>query len=300
MQNEIRIRKCSFCSIEISNETRGSIGGHIRWCKSNPNRKQRKEKTCLRCGISFNSRGKRCVECKKFPIVFSEERKNNLSIKRKDFLKKNPDKHPWKNNSKFISVPCEYLKTYLNSKGISFVSEWNPLEDRNFSIDICFPDLKFGIEVNGNQHYNKDGTLAEYYQKRHDLITDAGWTLIELHYTSVYNHELIDSVIKIGNQPSYEKYFEILRLKAVKEKTLAPGEKILLREAIRWEPYKDLVLNSGIDFSKFGWVNKVSKLLGKKQQNVSKWMKRYLPEFYELKCFKRKFSAGVSELSSKQ
>ena len=45
---------------------------------------------------------------------------------------------------------------------------------------------------------------------------------------------------------------------------------------------------SGIDFSKFGWVQKVSEKTGIKPQKVSYWMKRICPEFYEKECFKRK------------
>jgi hypothetical protein len=48
------------------------------------------------------------------------------------------------------------------------------------------------------------------------------------------------------------------------------------------------VLNSGIDFSKFGWVKLVAEILGIKDPSVNRWMKRYLNEFYTERCFKRK------------
>lgn len=32
-----------------------------------------------------------------------------------------------------------------------------PLDDRSFSLDIAFPEKKIGIEVNGNQHYERNG-----------------------------------------------------------------------------------------------------------------------------------------------
>ena len=35
-----------------------------------------------------------------------------------------------------------------------------------------------------------------------------------------------------------------------------------------------IVLNSGIDFSKYGWVTPIAKLIGQKPQKVGKWMKR--------------------------
>lgn len=48
-----------------------------------------------------------------------------------------------------------------------------------------------------------------------------------------------------------------------------------------------LVINSNINFSKFGWVKKVSQLIGRKHQKVVPWMKRVMPEFYEKHCYKR-------------
>lgn len=50
----------------------------------------------------------------------------------------------------------------------------------------------------------------------------------------------------------------------------------------------NLIINSNIDFSKFGWVQKVSEILEITPQKVNKWMKRNMLEFYNTKCFKRK------------
>ena len=50
----------------------------------------------------------------------------------------------------------------------------------------------------------------------------------------------------------------------------------------------DLVLNSNIDFSRQGWVSKVAKIIDKQPQKVNGWMKRFMNDFYEENCFKRK------------
>jgi very-short-patch-repair endonuclease len=186
-------------------------------------------KICKECGKGhIRKRSKYCsIKCGK--IQHSKpERNQKISISRKKFLTANPDKHPWKKSSKFDSAPCNALKNYLNSKGIKFVSEWQPLEERFFSIDIAFPDIKFGIEVNGNQHYNKDGTLTEYYQTRHDIIEDYGWRILELHYSSCYNIELLDSILRFKTQPDYTEYFKIKELKEIEKyenRPLKAGEK---------------------------------------------------------------------------
>jgi hypothetical protein len=48
------------------------------------------------------------------------------------------------------------------------------------------------------------------------------------------------------------------------------------------------ITNSEIDFTKFGWVGKVAELINRKPQKVNYLMKKYMNEFYETKCFKRK------------
>ena len=126
----------------------------------------------------------------------SEQGRQNISQGKKKFYKEHPDKHNWKRNNKFKSVPCEKLKEWLKSKNIEFIDEYTiPESEHNYSLDIAFPDKKIGIEINGNQHYNQDGTLAEYYQKRHNYIESLGWRLYELHFSVCFNLEKIENMI---------------------------------------------------------------------------------------------------------
>jgi very-short-patch-repair endonuclease len=134
---------------------------------------------------------------KKWPKAMrphTKETKELLRKNRVDYLTANPDKHPWKKNSKFISEPCELLKRKLREAGLDFIEEYQPLPKRFFALDISFPDRKVGIEVNGNQHYNPDKTLKKYYQDRHDLIVESGWTLIELPYIEVFRDDIVQEI----------------------------------------------------------------------------------------------------------
>jgi len=194
---------------------------HIRWCSKNPDAESILEKA--KANLAFARSFHPCQKLDEEAInkmkaslraahkrgaykqsyldrigkpghKLSEETKKVLSEKRKKFLSENPDKHPWKKNDKFKSVPCEFLKDKLKQNGFEFIPEYTPLQTRAFSIDIAFPEIKLGIEVNGNQHYNKDGTLKTYYQNRHDLIQADGWKLLELHYSSIYKEDLFDRI----------------------------------------------------------------------------------------------------------
>ena len=128
----------------------------------------------------------------------SEKYKKMMSIKRSKYLANNPDKHPWKKSTKFKSVPCEFFKHLLRENGCIFEEEYKPLKDRNFSIDVMFPSLKIGFEINGNQHYenHEKCILSQYYQERHNLIEAAGIKLIEIHYANVYHDGFIKRIIQ--------------------------------------------------------------------------------------------------------
>lgn len=281
-----KISSCPYCDLKFSLDD--DSANHVRWCEKNPNRKKYLKyllKKCKKCGIEFSHPRNVCCsdKCAKTHTI---ENKNTLSVSRTRYLKNNPDNHPWKNKDKFNSVPCQIVKDYLKSKNISFVEEWNPIKDRFFSIDIAFPDIKLGIEINGNQHYNRDGTLKKYYQDRHNLIVKSGWKLIELHYSVAWNLSSLDNILSERIQPDYSEYIKTQKEKQQKPIPLKRGVKISERSSKKWEPYKELVKKSGIDFSKFGWGVPLAKILNTTPAYAKRWMKKYLPEIYYNICFK--------------
>ena len=153
------------------------------------------------------------------PYKHSAETKNKLSEIKKKWLKDNPDKHVWKRRNKHDSVPCNCFKDKLKENKISFFPEYEPLENYSYSIDVAFPCDKFGIEINGNQHYDKNGKLKPYYQKRHDLIISNGWILEEIPCAMVWNEEFVNKIIcslkdKINSSFNYDEWVE----KYIKEK----------------------------------------------------------------------------------
>jgi very-short-patch-repair endonuclease len=258
--------------------------------------KKKTVKKCIRCNTTvIGGRSKYCS--KKCSGGHSKETKLLLSKKRSEYLKNNPDKHPWKNNEKFKSVPCENVKTYLRNNNIEFIEELQPLMDRSYSIDIAFPHIMVAIEINGQQHYNSDGTLKEYYQKRHDLIENDGWKLIEVHYSQCFSDENISKFLNFDIPYDDKKIIKEYKEKQLRKKeerkvnpTLRRGEKQSLKTDATWQFKKDEIFNHNIDFSKFGWVTRVAVIWGIKHQKVHKWMKRYHEEFYENSCFRRKNS----------
>jgi len=225
----------------------------------------------------------------------TEETKKIISEKRKKYLKENPDKHPWKKSDKHKSGPCETLKSVLKNNDISFIEEYQPLEDRFFSIDIAFPDKKIGLEINGNQHYNKNGTLKSYYKTRHDLIESNGWEIYEIHYSLVYDENFNNNLLyELKNKHLLSKIDYSFYIKKPKTKKNRSKEEyyngIKLLNDKKCKPIIKKLKNSDIDFSKYGWVGKASKIIGITSQKVNIWMERHMKNFYEEKCYKRKIN----------
>lgn len=159
--------------------------------------------------------------CLKFPSYsprpvgrkHSEETKLKLSELKKKFLRENPDKHNWKRHDKFISVPCEKVKTFLREEEISFSWELEPSTERFFSIDIAFPDRMIGLEINGNQHYSRDGKLKPYYQERQEFLESLGWKIHQIHYSLCFKKETIIPIIRDILRSEIKKEFDYLNYK---------------------------------------------------------------------------------------
>jgi hypothetical protein len=237
----------------------------------------------------------------KHKIKHSDELRKHLSLKMSLYLRENPEKCVWKRSEKLKSVPCEILKKLFIENDISFVEEYKPLDNRFFSIDIAFPDKKIGIEVNGNQHYNRDGSLKEYYQKRKEEIEELGWKLFDIHYSNIYKKSFVSDLISglkneyyMGNI-DYSFYIkqkkEVFKSKSRKEYTDCINEfnfKNIHSKRI------EIISNSDIDFSKFGWAKRVSEITDLIPQKVKGWMSKFMPDFYESKCFKKTDRNGLS------
>ena len=177
------------------------------------------------------------------------ESKAKMSKSRKDWLKNNPDKHPWKRHDKFKSKPCENVKTFLRNNNILFIEEYTPDNiERNYSIDIALPDKRISLEVNGNQHYERDGTLKPYYQERQNILENAGWIVYQIHYSACYNlGKWIDFFDKISNADAKVdfNYF-----------TYVPRPKKMLQDLCKCGRLKSIMSIKCMDCVKSNAINK--------------------------------------------
>jgi predicted DNA-binding protein YlxM (UPF0122 family) len=238
---------------------------------------------------------------KRFPRKHSEKTKQIISEKRKKYLKENPDKHPWRKLNAFKSEPCERFKNWLNSKSIPFIPEYlnHGVTGRNFSIDVAFPDKMIAIEVNGNQHYNRDGSLKTYYQERKLMLESVGWIVYDIHYSMCYHldkHEktfleIINSVVKIPFDYSIYKEIDGEQVKCkdcgicvtANATRCESCHSITQRKVLR--PTKSVLHN-------LVWEHPLKKLgmkYGVSDKSINKWCR-----LYGIKTPSRKFRADFS------
>jgi hypothetical protein len=240
-------------------------------------------KSCkIRKGLVFMKTcgEKKCIE-KERQRKHTDETKLTLSIKRKKWLKENKEKHPWKSSSKFVSAPCEYLKNILVQEGLVFISEYQPLEDRFYSLDIAFIDKGIGIEVNGNQHYTNNKELKDYYRERKRHIEEKGWVIYDIHYTKVYDPLFVKELIQVikGAEDVIDLTFiyhkvkkftcECGNLKHRYSKTCRPCGQKKRRKVER--PLLENLLN---DIEIFGYCG-TGRKYGVSDNAIRKWVKSY-------------------------
>lgn len=308
---------CQFCGKEC--KSLNGLKHHEPYCSKNPNKKQHHiiedtskyshqawnkgltKNTCERIKESSLLRHKK-YKNGEYSInahKWTEEEKQQLSIKRKEYLRNNPDKHVWKYNNKFKSKPCEFVKSLLQKQGISFVEELTPLTDYNYSIDIAWPDQKIGIEVNGNQHYNNDGSLKDYYQNRHNIFVKNGWTIYEIHYTKCYSLTTFNDILKLD---IYDKHYVKEQFDIKMQKKSKVNAELMLKKQKKEDKYqkeytiiKNLIENSNIDFSKSNWSTLATEYLKNRNElwnkGIFRCIRKYFPDFLKQEnVWKRKGS----------
>ena len=245
-------------------------------------------------------------ECIKKSRAHSEENRKKLSEGRLRYLKtlsENPTKYV--NRSKESYWEKYFRENVLEKERLfekyKIVQEYR---EGTYSLDFAIfgKDRKIDLEIDGQQHFKN-----EQYMKR-DKIRNS---YLEIKGWKVYR--LSCFLIKASFEKEKERFLEFLgkeikedfdqteylgrvfkykELKKMKNEEKKKSKSESLSNKI--EKRKLVIINSGIDFSKFGWERKMNKILDNPITHTKKWMKKNMPEFYEEKCFKRK-SKGESK-----
>lgn len=181
----------------------------------------------------------------------------------------------------------------------------NEFDDKNYireypfgiySIDFAWPQKKLAIEIDGEQHER----FKEYKErdvKKDKYLSENGWKVIRINWNKFFNNtkyyisycnEFINNCNIAIDEQLIEVDYNLLE-KLIKYNNNIPTQ--YLDKSQKQKLTKDRiskVLNSNIEFSKYGWVKEVAVLLDMLPQKVNQWMKRYMLEFYNENCYKLK------------
>lgn len=190
------------------------------------------------------------------------------------------------------------------------------LSFNKYFLDFAFVEMKIDVEIDGQQHYITQDAI-DYDNERDNFVMDSGWKVYRINWLELKKEpkKVINNlIIWLSENSKYRKYdisktLEELKPKQkknyirVKKPKISKNQKIkkikITRKRNEYfldrknhydekiQPIINKILNSDIDFSKYGWVKEVSKLIGISENKGGFWLKKNMNDFYNKKCCKR-------------
>lgn len=137
---------------------------------------------------------------KKSPRLHSQKTKEKISFSRKEFLKNNPDKVPYKlyHKSKGPSYPEKYFRKLFNDLNLKLTPYYR---FHTYELDFAHIEKKIDIEIDGDQHIF-DLRIVQHDKKRDKFMTQNGWRVVRVVWSDYkrlnydekqkFIHELVD------------------------------------------------------------------------------------------------------------
>lgn len=198
----------------------------------------------------------------------SNNTKKRMSDSRKAWLKKNKDKHNWRYHKE--TYPEKIFREWCETLDVKIIAEYTPEDfERNYRIDFAVIDKKIAIEINGEQHYDRQGHLRSYYQERQQYVTSKGWTIFDILARDVIKNfdEVKEQVIECLNCKQQRHINRIVRHKVLrdkikKEKQTQKNEERKERKEKLNRERKELIDNIVKMYgNKFGIIGQIAKEL---------------------------------------
>ncbi len=294
-------KECKWCK-QILRLTRSKYLNHVRWCKDNPNRDfykknfsrpltQESIKKISAAIVEAHKRGayieSNLKKIGKPRQKHTEETKKNISDKRKAYLATSRDKCSWSRYNNKESVPEKKFREFAERSNLKLKQYYIPPEsDRFFEIDFANIENKIAFEINGNQHYNKDGLLKPYYKQRQDYFINLGWRVVEIHYSLSFKEDLLESIVRLtfsNLQLCQEKIQEISNSRLERKRTKEQN-KLVLKEAKKKSlsafnlSKRKAIRPSKEELLKLLWelpTLQIAKIYNVSDKAIEKWAKSY-------------------------
>ncbi len=226
----------------------------------------------------------------------TEDSKNKIRKARIDYLKKDNQISTFSNRTLRKMSYGEFLlhTIFLQNNIYEKYTIINEYCEYPYIIDFAFINEKVAVEYDGEMHFKNGLERYEHDIKKDEYLKSLGWRIYRIPYFEFKNFkindliEFVGSPLKNTNTKNYNNFIKYNQYKKEKAKNKKEEkERINKLKIENIETLKEKILNSNVDFTKFGWVNEISHLLKCSPQHVNRWMKKHLPDFYD-KCFKRK------------
>ena len=180
---------CRYCNKICKNLK--SLVQHERLCTKNTERKHvwnegLTKDTDLRLKERGEKLSKRLLNRELMPFFLgkhhSDDTKKHLSEVQKKFLKENPEKVPYKvNHYTKKSYPEKYFEDVF-SKDEELKKLVGQYQVGLYSLDFAMPDIKFYIEIDGEQHY-VDKRIVEHDKIRTKKLSELGWNVYRIRWS---------------------------------------------------------------------------------------------------------------------
>jgi very-short-patch-repair endonuclease len=226
--------------------------------------------------------------------VCSNVTKEKIRKKRFKYLKKRLGETAWERRT---SGKMSYLEQWFFDEVITkhnLLTKFdiiNEYPEYPYFIDFAFLNIRIAVEIDGKQHFrNKKNQDRD--TKKQKVLMDKGWKVYRIRFDALNENTVKEFLCIISNPTVYRtKILEPKLFKFYSYKKIKSDERSKKIKEAFYKKEKnniDKVRNSNIDFSKFGWVTQISKIIDKQPQRINRWMKRYCPEILD-KAFKRGF-----------
>lgn len=244
--------------------------------------------------------------------VVSSSTRAKLSDSRKQYLATHRVKYNWTGPLKQLSYAEQYFYDIVKTRCESI--HWaNNFRVSYYKLDFANLDSKVYFEVDGEQHYDEYGLYHD--QRRTERLEQLGWKLVgrvrwklfsklsdsekagyvntllnsfmSLDYRTI--NSLSDALPVITSKRQLHREHQLSQAiidGRVDDRGNIIGNALSIDE---WTSRKDLILTCGVDISKFGWVEKVTKTTGLTKRKIENTIKRF-PDVFEGKYFRRKWT----------
>lgn len=276
-----RVRSELFAHIRESNHKHSKAMYTCKWCG--------KEWLVTQTGLHNHENHCKCNP-NSLPVkvhLHTDETKKKISESRKHYIEEHPDEIPFKlNHSSKKSYPEEYFEELFGKEGIPLKYH---LQVGRYELDFYNEELMKYVEIDGEQHFSE--YMINHDAERDEFLLKLGWSGLRIRWSDYKALSLSEKKSVIDNIKLFMstasdvipiislqyKHFlnedRKLRLETARENGTLNCRGNLSNNKLSFndiENRKQLIINSGIDLTKFGWVKKVSRVTGLTRRQIYK------------------------------